>query len=425
MRASSLAVCAIVSNCALAFAPGCREQVEPPPVDGPVEWPNADSRANSDRWLVEHHDEIDVLRPRILVLDFVDGDTMVQARDLADRIIAGLTESSRPRGDLDPEAPPTLEPEVFAVVDLRDDPAPSAPRVNSSRYPREDPVLGMWGFDYEALFTSDFAALMDLRDPDRPDDGPLDLCTAIDRGLLHEIWVYGDGDQPDVSAAEILEQKPAYDVDGNPTGAVNRCAGNGCFDEEDDIPCARTVRVGWVNGTRGPGCFLESLGHGVESIGAWNEDVVPAFSRHFIPFANYRLDERYGVPADSWYACPYDRPCLAYPTTTSVAYVLDAGSGEIEDYDAACGNVHWPPNGRAQYDLLNAAPVLTSCDHYGDGTGEKTEFTNAAFESYRELAPDCMGPYLVWWRQRWPGPHTAKLADDGTPMKSWWPYLYY
>ena len=409
----------------LALVGGCPAEPPPPVPVAPVEWPNEASRANSDRWLVEHHDEIDVLRPRILVLNFVNGDTQQQAQDLADRIIAALVESSRPRGYDDADAPPALEPEVLAVVDLRDDDAPGAQRLNSAYYPREEPVEGMWGFDYEALFTAAFAAQMNLLDPDHPDDGALDLCTAIDRGLVHEVWVYGDGDHPDVSAAEILENKPVYDAAGNATGAMNRCAGNGCFDEEDDIPCARTVRIGWVNSTRGPGCFLESLGHGVESIGAWNEDVVPQLSRDFIPFANYRLDERYGLPVDSWYACPYDRPCLAYPTTTSVAYVLDGASGEIDDYDAVCGNVHWPPNGRTQYDLLNTAPVLTSCAHYGDGTGAKEEFTNAAFAPYRELAPDCMGPFLVWWRQNWPGPHTSKVAADGTPMTSWWPYLYY
>ena len=126
----------------------------PPPGDAPVEWPNQESRANSDRWLVEHHDEIDVMRPKILVLNFVNGDTQSQAHDLVERVNAGLVESSRPRGYQDVEAAPALIPEVFAVVDLRDDPAPEAPRRNSSLYPREDPVDGYWGFDYEALFTA-------------------------------------------------------------------------------------------------------------------------------------------------------------------------------------------------------------------------------------------------------------------------------
>lgn len=405
---------------------GCREEPAPPSDEGaPVEWPNDESRANSDRWLVEHHDEIDVLRPRILVLNFVNGDTTEAARALSERIVDGLVESSRPRGYADAEAPPALVPEIFAIADLRDDATAGATRRNSALYPREDPVEGYWGFDYEALFTSSFAAQMNQLDPEHPEDGPLDLCALLDRGLVHEVWVYGDGDTPDVSAAEILENKPVYDLSGQPTGEMNRCAGNGCFDEEDDIPCARTVRIGWVNSTRGPGCFLESLGHGYESVGGWNADVLPQLSRHFIPFANYALDERYGVPADSWYACPYDRPCLAYPTTTSVAYNMDAGSGEIEDYDPVCGNVHWAPNGRAQYDLMNAAPVSTSCQHFGDGTGAKDDFTNADFAQYRELAPDCMGPFLVWWRQNWPGPHTDKIDDEGVPMQSWWPFTYY
>lgn len=404
----------------------CRPEPEPPPPDdGPVLWPNDQSRANSDRWLVEHHDEIDVVRPRILVLNFVNGDTQGQAQDLAERVLAGLVESSRPRGYQDLDAPAAYQPELLPIADLRDDAMAGAARVNSAYYPREDPVEGMWGLDYQALFSADFAARMNQLDPDDPEAGALDLCTLIDRGLVHEVWIHGDGDHPDVSAAEILEHKPVYDADGNATGAWNRCAGNGCFDDEDEIPCARTVRVGWLNSTRGPGCFLESLGHGFESIGAWNPEQVPQLSRDFVPFANYALDERYGLPVDSWYACPYDRPCLAYPSPTSVAYSLDGAAGTIDDYDAVCGNVHWAPNGRMQYDLLNAAPVSTSCKHFGDGAGEKDDFTNADFEPYRELAPDCMGPFLVWWRQNWPGPHTTKVRDDGTAMKSWWPFLYY
>ena len=244
MRSALHALLGVTLSVPLAAAQlGCRPEPEPPPgANAPVAWPNAESGANSDPWLMAHHDEIDVLRPRVLVLNFVDGDTGEQARDLSERVIAGLTESSRPRGYEDPDAPAALVPELFAIADLRDDAAPGAPRRNSSRYPREDPVEGYWGFDYEALFSAEFAAAMDQRDPEHPDEGPLDLCTLIDRGLVHEVWIHGDGDTPDVSAAEILEHKPIYDLDGKPTGEWNRCAGNGCFDEEDEIPCARTVQ---------------------------------------------------------------------------------------------------------------------------------------------------------------------------------------
>jgi hypothetical protein len=35
-----------------------------------AEWPNATSAANSDPWLAVHHDEIALLKPRVLVLHF-------------------------------------------------------------------------------------------------------------------------------------------------------------------------------------------------------------------------------------------------------------------------------------------------------------------------------------------------------------------
>ena len=46
-------------------------------------------------------------------------------------------------------------------------------------------------------------------------------------------------------------------------------------------------------------------------------------------------------------------------------------------------------------------------------------------EPYRELADDCMGRWVVYWRQHMPGLGNTALDDDGRPMKNWWPYLFY
>jgi hypothetical protein len=103
------------------------------------------------------------------------------------------------------------------------------------------------------------------------------------------VWVYCDGDVPDVSMAEILELKPYYDDNRNRVpGEMNRCSGNGCFDTEDNIPCNRTVRIGGFNNMRGVGCYLESLSHGMESTGAWSPPIY--LSRYFHNFAGFDLD---------------------------------------------------------------------------------------------------------------------------------------
>jgi hypothetical protein len=46
-------------------------------------------------------------------------------------------------------------------------------------------------------------------------------------------------------------------------------------------------------------------------------------------------------------------------------------------------------------------------------------------DAYRELAPDCMGRWVVYWRQNMPGLDNTALDDDGRPMKNWWPFLFY
>lgn len=431
-------------SCALAACAGCAGGAGSPDGGGAdtgtddtdtddtdpdwVVWPNAESFANSDPWLPEHHAEIDQLRPRVLALNFVNARTMAEMEAQLEEMIEVVTESSCHHGCGDPEhmgSPPALVYELAYQVDLRDaDPPDDWPYNNSTLYPREDPVQGVWGFDYGRLFSEEFADLYAVEDPDEPSH-VLDLCELFDRGLVHEVWVYGDADVPDVSAAEILELKPYYDEDRvRIPGPLNRCAGNGCFDAEDAIPCDRTVRIAWFNNTRGPGCFLESLSHGFESTGAWNAAQIPYLSRYFVPFASYDLDTRYGLPFDSWYAC--DAPgCLSYPDATSVTWQIGDEGGSIDPYDPVCGNVHFMPNGTGHYDLVSPFDVETSCRHFRDGSGETELFTIERFAEFAELAPDCMGPFLVWWRQSFPGPEGEALDDDDQPMLSFWPFIYY
>jgi len=389
-----------------------------------VEWPNAVSSANSDPWLAEHHDEISVMRPRILALNFVNHKSMEQMREHMQQAIQAIAESTRYHGYNDPSAPAFLQYELAYAIDLRDKVIPAGyPYRNSTLYPRENPVEGYWGFDYEKLFTLEYTQLYNIADPDDP-SRLLSLCGLIERGLVHEIWVYCDGDVPDVSMAEILELKPYYDENRNRVpGEMDRCAGNGCFDDEDNIPCNRTVRIGCFNNMRGVGCYLESLSHGMEWTGVVSSPI-PYFSRYFGNFAGFDLDTRYGLPFDSWYASSGSN-FLSYPTETSVVYKVWGSQGTINPYDPICGNVHFAPNGRGHYDQDSPYAVRTTCTHYRDGSGQTTVFTRDDFEPYFSLAPDCMGGFLVWWRQNIPGLNNTALDDQGNPMLNWWPFLFY
>jgi subtilase family serine protease/PKD repeat protein len=390
-----------------------------------LEWPNASSRANSDPWIAAHHREIRRMRPKVMVLNFVNHRSMDEMTAQVEEAIAAFAEGSRYHGYEDASAPVFLQYELAYAVDLRDpSPPPGYPYRNSTFFPRENPTDGYWGFDYERLFSPDYTALYGIEDPDDPQT-LLGLEDLIDRGLVHEVWIYADADVPDVNAAEILELKPVYDENRNRIpGLMNRCAGNGCFDDEDEIPGERTVRIAFFNNTRGVGCLVHSLSHGMESIGAWNPTVLPYLSRYFTPFAAHDLNTRYGVPAQSWYACP-GGDCLTYPSASSVRYTLPAGSGTIDPYDPVCGNVHFPPNARAHYDDVSPFTVLSSCTHYRDGSGAVSPFTTADFQMYDTVAPDCQGGFLMWWRQNVPGLDNRALDDASQPMLNWWPFLYY
>jgi hypothetical protein len=46
-------------------------------------------------------------------------------------------------------------------------------------------------------------------------------------------------------------------------------------------------------------------------------------------------------------------------------------------------------------------------------------------EQYRDLAPDYMGRWLVYWRQNMPGYRNKSRDKQGKPMKNWWPFLFY
>jgi hypothetical protein len=400
------------------------------PPDAGLAWPNAESRAASDPWIHQHHDEITVMRPRVMALNFVNRRNNAEMVGLVEDVFAAVREGTRNHGYDDRAAEPFVEYELAYAVDLRDETPPSGWAYNNSTlYPREDPVDGYWGFDYERLFTEEYAAHFGVEDPDAPGTY-LTLCELSERGLVHEVWMYVDADVPDASAAEVLGLMPAYDDAGNRV-ELSRCAGNGCFDPEDEIPaeCTRTLRIGTINNTRGVGCYMESLSHGIEWIGNGNH--VPYFTRYWKELAGFDLDVRYGVPFDSWYsACNGSgRPCLTYGSATSVTY---RGSfvGTIDPYVPVCGNAHFPPNASDHYDIVSPTTVSSTCRGYrtggGPGAGDpESPITASDWDAYRSLAPDCTGAWIVWWWQSFPGLGNAARDESGAPMKNWWPFLFY
>ncbi len=409
-----------------------------------TEWPNPESQANSDPWLMEHHEQIETLRPRVLVLNFDNQRDEATAQTAIERIFAAFREASRPHGYDDPAAPPLLDYQLAKVVSLRDSEPSASPYPTSTAWPR-----GSGATDYAAFFAASFAPRYGYEDPDTP-GSYLTLCDLVDRGFIHELWLYSDpgGGDANAAAAEVLEWSPNYDAnDRRLDDAGDRCAGNGCFDAA--VPhCRGSLRIAFVNSTRGPGCFLESISHGIESKLGWRP-ILPAVRAYFREFARFDLDQEYGLPFESWYALPMgpdpnpasppsDCFYLDYPAPSEAAWYLEPWSGScsgppsrarIANYDPACGNVHFAPNARAHYDKWNAQTVETTCQGFrrgeDGGADRRRLFGIDAFTPYQTLADDCQGSWLVWWIQNMPGHGTPALADDGSPLRSWLPYLFY
>ena len=102
----------------------------------------------------------------------------------------------------------------------------------------------------------------------------------------------------------------------------------------------------------------------------------------------------------------------------------------ITNYIPAGGSAHFPPNARNHYDLDNPNPVLSTMEDWrigsaADGKDQAKLFSNEAFRRYRDIAPDCMGAWLVYWRQNMPAFSNKQKDDSAKPMKNWLPFLFY
>ncbi len=136
-----------------------------------------------------------------------------------------------------------------------------------------------------------------------------------------------------------------------------------------------------LNYERGVDCALESFGHRSESI----------------------LSQVYG----SWHS------------GTNVLHLWDKFTRIAKDAPgmAACGNVHYPPNGTADYDYGNTNKVLSYADdwllNYPDFHGTTRQF-NAADWNFDHRQ------YLKWWFDHMP--RKPGRYSDGK-LNNWWAYL--
>lgn len=83
---------------------------------------------------------------------------------------------------------------------------------------------------------------------------------------------------------------------------------------------------------------------------------------------------------------------------------------------ARCGNVHYPPNGEADYDYGNKNYALSECINWNpEGTVSTTEI-NCDFWSCSHKE------YLVFWMQNFPGFENG-LTYSNRKMRNWWEFI--
>ncbi|MFI5381663.1 MAG: hypothetical protein ACHRHE_20385 [Tepidisphaerales bacterium] len=389
-------------------------------------WPNATSFANSDPWIAANHDRIREMRPRVLLVNFSNEHVPEQLQKLAERIIKCIAEGSRYHGYSNPAAPAFLKYEVFKFVDLRD---ADRAKGNSRLIPLKDPDAKRgFNFKYKEMYSDEFAKHYAVPDPNKPERF-LPLAELVDRGYVHEVWFFDSGNvslPPHVGGFESIELKPVYDeqfrrVEGKPVQS-----GNG---GDPEMPwTGRSIRIGFINASRGAGCFMESLSHSFE--GTAYGRAIPYFTHYFYEYAGLDLNTRYKLPFNSLYSARRANQKVSYPDPTTMVVPHNGKEVRVENYVAAGGNVHFPPNGRADYDMDNREPVMSTIEDWRVGSGPAGKdvakaYTSDVLKPYRELAPDCMGAWLIYWRQNIPGLDNRAKDDQGKPMKNWWPFLFY
>lgn len=386
-------------------------------------WPNKTSRANGDVWISQNHDKIRQMRPRILLINFVNGLDPQKPLEQCNQLIAALKESSRYHGYKDAAAPAFLEYTLWRFVDLGD---PSGPKgKNSASAPTKPNVEGnRINCDYGGFFTDAFAQKIGVRDPKNPGKF-LNLAQLVDMGYVHEVVFTGAADGV-WRCLECVEMKEQYDENFNKIPGKIVQAGNG--GDPDQKWTGRPLRLNMLNYERGIGCGTENLGHCLE--GMAHSRAIPYYTKYFYEFAGFDLDKRWKLPFNSFYPLWGDGKGISYPDAKTAVVTDGQQTWRLANYYSIGGNVHFLPNGRSHYDMRNPDPVMSTIEDWriGSGPGGKDRMEPWGIdkiERYATLSPDCMGKWLVYWRQNMPGYRNRQKDDAGKPMKNWWPFLFY
>jgi hypothetical protein len=406
---------------------GCTPQSSDPDC-APTPWPTAAHSANSDPWLVTHNQVITVMKPEVLVLNFDNGQSTAQTAQYAAEVAAQLSAGSTYHGYADPSAPAFLDYQIAKVVDLTDS---STPMTISAKLP----LTSTGDFDTTALFTSaTFPPLYGYADPNGSGDY-LSLCQLFEKGIINEVWIQDGGDpvQHRPRAPLYEEQKQGYDPSGQAIpNDFATCFGENSGSRACNFPCSVTVRLAHLDPGAGAGCDVQVRGWGIE--GMWA--ALPAsLAVDANAFLNQDFRARFGVSFDSWSDLCGNLPlCVSYPNPMEATSTSgNVPAFDFQPFDQGCGTSQYPPNATHFDDFSNATPVNSRCETFGLGGGPGggdlyraySASTVASYDQTYTGNSRCPAGWQIYWRQSMPGYQNRATASDGTPMKNWWPILFY
>ncbi len=407
-------------------------------------WPTPSHGANSDPWLVANHDNLVEMKPRVLVLDFYNYMDLQQAQQRVMATIDAIAASSRYHGYSDPSAFAFLSYTIVKVVDLTDHPPPPTSTFESSTLL---PTDASGAFDASALFTTAFASHYGFPDP-ADTSQPQTLCQLFENGTINELWLM-TGDEGTTRRPPLMaESKQVYDAQNKPIAGMFADTGYQPFPA---LHCNVTARIAYVSPVNGVDCDLVPRTAGIENTALASPAPIPYFTDNAIDFFNDDFESNDGATFDSWTDlvalgsngwCTSDATaCISYPSETATPAGMPTASGtfpdgttwEMNPFRQGCGNAHFPPNARFEWDYANAELVRSRCEHYGlhDASGDDAlvgySSDNASVAAYTsQFGNDgCGGGWQIYLRQSMPGLDNLAQAADGTPMKNWWPFLFY
>jgi hypothetical protein len=393
-------------------------------------WPNATSSANSDPWLAAHHDELVELQPRVLLLDFYNPWTVGQAQTLAESRIAAIAQASRYHAYSNPGSQPFLNYQLAPIVDLTDQPAP-APATRPFDASTKYPVDSTGAFDLTALFSASFASNLNVPDPKTPGRF-LTLCELFEQGIVNEVWILAGDESNGARKAPLqIESKQVYDAQEQAVaGMFNPNTGYQPFTAP---ACAVTARLAALSPVFSLDCDLVPRWAGIENMHL----ALPYLDTNADDFFNDDFKTRDAAPFDSWAELTLQgaptQVTWQYPSQTSVSGVFPDGvAWTINPFLQGCGTAHFPPNAEFEWDYTDTVQVQSRCEHYQmrDGLGG-ADITNlysfATVSSYASQfgADLCGGGWQLYLPESMPGFGNQAFAADGTPMKNWWPFLFY